>query len=419
MTGSLRVARPASPPSSPPRLLRDTAPLPRVPELDGLRALLAWWVVLYHARGATFTAARTFEGGPLWFLADGTLAVDVFMILSGFVIFFLLDRAHEPYRVFVVRRFLRLYPAYAVCFAAMLLLQGAYVANLELLRPYHAPDAFAAMLRDAIDPVVHWRAQVFVHALLLHGPIPEAWLHNAAGAFLNPAWSLSLEWQFYLVVPLAYALIRRRGAAGVAACLAVTALCWATRNLWPPISFRAFLPIHLHLFALGAASYYLFKWVALGDGARRAWIRFAPALAIAGALAIAASNRVRFGPDAELVGRWLPMELWAFVLGGVLAAQSPTAGPLARATRSLLRWRPLRVLGEISYGTYVVHWPLMVVCTAALRRLVPDMTPQLHAALLLATATPLVFAASWALHRFVELPGIALGHRIARRWMRG
>ena len=60
----------------------------------------------------------------------------------------------------------------------------------------------------------------------------------------------------------------------------------------------------------------------------------------------------------------------------------------------------------------------MVLCTAVLRRCF-EMAPLRHFELLLGVGAPLVLLASWGLHRFVERPGIALGHRLARRILAG
>ena len=93
--------------------------LHRLPELDGLRGLLAVWVWLYHAPyisgdwNSLPEVVRTFLGGDK--------AVDVFIILSGFVISLLLLREREPYRTFLWRRFLRLYPVYIVCLVGAVL----------------------------------------------------------------------------------------------------------------------------------------------------------------------------------------------------------------------------------------------------------------------------------------------------------
>src|ERR1041385_7157077 len=85
-------------------------------EFDGLRGLLALWVFATHA----------LELGPYSSLARFThanMAVDIFIILSGFVIFHLLSNG-EDYRTFITRRWFRLFPVFAICFLIALTLYG-------------------------------------------------------------------------------------------------------------------------------------------------------------------------------------------------------------------------------------------------------------------------------------------------------
>lgn len=388
--------------------------LPRVAGLDGLRALLAWWVVVYHARGSLFSAAFEVPLGPLAVLSQGTLAVDAFMILSGFVIFYLLDREHEPYRVFALRRLLRLYPVYAVCFGATLLLHGAYVGNLHANAPHLAPELLDRVLHDAEQPVRDLGAQLAVHALMLHGAVPEAWLHNAAGAFLMPAWSISLEWQFYLVAPLIFWGVRR-GGAGAAAWAAVAIVAFATRERWPEFRFDAFLPQQLHWFAIGIASYYAYKWVVTSPRPP-ALLRWAPHAVLLAVASYLAARSARFGLlRGTSPGDWLPLAIWAFTLAALLATAAGAGGRLAGTTRRALAWPPLERLGAVSYATYLVHWPLFTLCQAAFRSAAGEPSPPAMLALHVAISFPLIAAASFALHRWVEKPGIELGRRLAAR----
>ena len=76
-------------------------------------------------------------------------------------------------------------------------------------------------------PVVHG----LLHVLLLQGLTPDSWLPFSSSALLGPAWSLSLEWQFYLVAPLLIGALRRPASAA-AAVLAMTALLAAWRLGW-------------------------------------------------------------------------------------------------------------------------------------------------------------------------------------------
>ena len=388
--------------------------LPRVPELDGLRALLAWWVVVYHAGGNTFSVAYQIRTGPLAVLANGSLAVQVFMILSGFVIFFLLDRQHERLGPFLLRRGLRLYPVYALCFLAMVGLQGVYIGNLRAMQPHLDPTAFSQQLYDAEQPLRDLALQLLVHAPMLHGAIPSDSLHFAAGAFLMPAWSISLEWQFYLIAPLLFWLVQR-GRAGVAALAIATALVFATRGAWPEFGFDAFLPLQLHLFVLGIASYYAFKKVALATP-KPAWLAATPALVVAGCAGLVTVQCLRLGVvRGTTPARWLPLAIWAFTFAVLLARIAGAEGVLVRATARVLRLRPLERLGVVSYSTYLAHWPVLVLCQAAFRTLLDDPQPRTLYALHLAISMPLVAAVSFALYRFVEAPGIALGRRLAQR----
>jgi peptidoglycan/LPS O-acetylase OafA/YrhL len=395
------------------RLLRESARLPRIPELDGLRALLAWWVVLYHASGNTFSTAYRISSGPFAWLSHGSLSVTVFMILSGFVIFFLLDREHEGYGPFLTRRFFRLYPVYALCFVAMLGLNGVYVENLHANAAHLEADQLASMVFDAEQPERDLPVQLALHAGMLHGVAPETWLHNAAGAFLMPAWSISLEWQFYLIAPFVFWLLRRSGARGAAIWIAVSAAVFATRGLWPRFSFDAFLPLHLHAFTIGIASYYVWKAVARGDWRPRG-LGLAPLAVALGVALLVAVQTARLGIERGTTpGLLFPFAIWAFAFATLLAAAVGAAGPVARATRRTLGWPPLERLGAASYSTYLVHWPVLVVCQAAYRSILDAPAPWTLFALHLAVSFPLVAAASFALFRWVEVPGMALGRRLA------
>ena len=109
----------------------------RLPELEGIRGVLSWWVVICHIlQQAGYSEAALGRGWRI--LVHGDYAVDVFIILSGFVIHKLWHDAREPYRVFITRRFLRLWPAYAVC------LLGALA-----VRPCMADPAWANALSTA------------------------------------------------------------------------------------------------------------------------------------------------------------------------------------------------------------------------------------------------------------------------------
>ncbi|MBC8038204.1 MAG: acyltransferase family protein, partial [Rhizobiales bacterium] len=84
----------------------------RIHEFEALRGALAAWVVIGHVFKHSGYAPDALYPFPL--LGDPGMPVDVFIILSGFVIFSLLDHKHEGYWPFITRRFFRLFPLFLV-----------------------------------------------------------------------------------------------------------------------------------------------------------------------------------------------------------------------------------------------------------------------------------------------------------------
>ena len=171
----------------------------RVPEFEGLRGLLSWWVVITHMLLLSGYSPEAL--GRCWrVLVHGNQAVDVFIILSGFVIHKLWHDSREPYGIFLARRFLRLWPCYIVC------LLGALALRPCIAMAIAQPPLGDPSLRELA--LVNWQQEqsrlgtnFLVHTTMLHGAVPETWLPGSAIALLGPAWSISLEWQFYLVAP--------------------------------------------------------------------------------------------------------------------------------------------------------------------------------------------------------------------------
>ena len=104
----------------PTRRVASRLPAPKIAELDGLRGILAWWVVFGHVLGWSGFSAGDLPP-PLRLIRSAALAVDVFMILSGFVVFLLLDTQRLRFGPFLIRRAFRLYPVFILCLVLALL----------------------------------------------------------------------------------------------------------------------------------------------------------------------------------------------------------------------------------------------------------------------------------------------------------
>src|SRR5215216_912700 len=232
--------------------------MPRLAAIEGLRAYLALWVIIDHTMESSGYSYVNLTGIKR-LLMEGWWAVDVFVVISGFVIFFLLDKQQENYRQFITRRFFRLFPL-----AFLLFLAAAPLSHVRAWNITHGGyldlESAQALLSRIESWWDHLPAHTFLHSILLHGTVPEILLKDSPGAFLDPAWSISLEWQFYLVAPLAYALATRSGSRGRALVCGGCLILFATaRVLLPDVHYGAFLPFHIEFFFLGGLGYFVFK----------------------------------------------------------------------------------------------------------------------------------------------------------------
>jgi peptidoglycan/LPS O-acetylase OafA/YrhL len=371
-----------------------SAPAPRhIPELDGLRALLSWWVVICH----TLQQAGYLEsnlGRGLRILVHGDYAVDVFIILSGFVIHKLWHDAREPYRIFIARRFLRLWPAFAVCLLGSLAVRpcvAAIICHAPLGEPVTAAEHLARLQQNWQNEQGHFAAHLLAHLPMLHGAIPETLLPGSSIAFLGPAWSISLEWQFYLIAPLLFVLLQRgRGIAWLIFAV-LAGLGWMLRytppmNAWFPM--EAFLPQKLLLFGVGIICHEV--WRAVHDDGHF----IAPAL-------LGLAGLVLFFTLS------IPLALWLLALAAVYAPRN--------WFKSLLDSRAFQFLGRVSYSTYLGHMLVLWALQPLIFRILPVVTAPQMLAFLIVLGAPLILVLSLALHRWVEAPAIRFGRRLSPR----
>jgi peptidoglycan/LPS O-acetylase OafA/YrhL len=352
----------------------------KVGAIEGLRGLLACWVVLGHM----LPAAGLGEGwrGPFKVVAFGGYAVDVFIIISGFVIFYLLDTARESYGRFLWRRALRLYPLYLVCLLASLAivpLQIEAYSGAPWLHPHNI--AQVAIDQETLRDLPQHLA---AHLLMVHGLLSGWLLPYGNYAILGQAWSLSLEWQFYVVAPLFAAAFLR----GTTPTLIATGIACALYFL--VTGDEGFLPRHIPLFALGIASYYLWR-----DGWQPHW-------ALTPAIAVALAYLLSGNP---------PLVIWIAVLSAILQP----AGFGSAAVRRVLEAPPVMWLGRISYPIYLVH---NMVLTAALLGLEHAGAARFGQWPFFGMLAVLTFGGTLAvaalLHQGIEMPCIALGKRRTR-----
>jgi peptidoglycan/LPS O-acetylase OafA/YrhL len=339
-------------------------------DLQGLRALAVGLVVLNHA----------FE----W-PAGGFIGVDIFFVLSGFLMTSVLHREYERsgrirFAAFYRRRIRRLIPASVVVIAATVV--GAWLL--------FASGRFISTLWDAAASLVfvaNWRYAA------------QATDYFAQGAQTSPLqhyWSLSLEEQYYLVWPLAILVIAliaaRTKAPRVAAALTTLAITVALFLLAVVLtnadtSTAYFItPARLWELSVGATVALCMPWFSRMPMAMRPYIAL---LAIGGMVLAAAITPSGQGFPAP----------WAAL--AVLSAAAFIAFPWqpARARLHPLDNPVLGYIGDISYSLYLWHFPALILITELSRGLPGDKTP---IPALEAIALSLVLAA--LSFRFVEEP---------------
>jgi len=373
---------------------------PRVDELDGLRALLALWVVACHIFcwcgfiDAKVPAYLNFFWSE--FISGGS-AVETFMILSGFAISFLLNGRPQNYLQFLTGRFFRIYPVYLICL--MLGLASTYlVPSILQTAQWKSTIYFGFVHSHYVAERSNMGPHLFWHFTLLNGLLPKQVLLDSTGTFLPPAWSITLEWQYYLVAPL-LALMVRSGT-GI---LALTLISLIGRHFGGPWvnSQWAFLPAQLPLFLMGIGSYHVYdSFCHSGQPKSRLFALLAATLLAA----------------AILSGYfWVPLVIWTAAIGSVFVRGDDLLSRCLAVVRWMLLLSLLQKLGRMSYCIYLIHWPIILFCLFVFLHLRPALSAESMLLLLFLIGVPVILFASAILHEYIELPAMALGKTLTHR----
>jgi peptidoglycan/LPS O-acetylase OafA/YrhL len=299
-------------------------------------------VVLFHVYTFTTFTLITFPRVPGLdlFLRSGSTGVSLFLILSGFCLYAPFAAGGERrFRTgrFLVRRFRRLMPAYYVGLALALALNVLGAGRL----------GFSPMTPSEVG------RQLLTHLTMTQSLFPDTF-YGLNGAF----WSLALEWQLYLLLPLLVWGVRRFGLARTGAVVILSSVAY---RVWLALAIDHGLAPHASVLAqavlpnlvVGRSAEFMLGMIAaeayasgrLAALARR--LRYGALILVPATPLVAAGPFLVRTPLAHLVFG----AMFFILLCAVLAS--------GNIVNRLVSWPPLVFVGVISYSLYLVHQPLV------------------------------------------------------------
>ena len=320
--------------------------------LDGLRAVSVIAVILYHA-------------GFGW-MHGGFLGVEVFFVVSGYLITTLLIEEHEragriDLRAFWVRRIRRLFPALALVLVAVTL--WALLAG--------SAEQASQVKRD-----LPWAVGYLANWGQIAGGVP--YFEAVDPPLLRHLWSLAVEEQWYVVWPLVFVAIARwssrlrSGVLVVGALGAYVTAWWVHRGVPSPtdglfgllegadrtnVAYLSTVTRASGLLVGAVAAYWWRPWRSTG-----ADVRPARPLDIACGLSVGVLVAAFVG--AELTAGYMYPWVLALTAGASLVAIAVVVHPAATGARWVFGAGWLVAVGRRSYGLYLWHWPIFVVAGA-------------------------------------------------------
>lgn len=363
--------------------------LDHLPELDGIRGVAILLILIWHY---FVSQAAVVPGSTAWWMARASVlswsGVDLFFAISGFLLGSILIShrgGRGNYRAFYARRACRILPLYALLLA-LYVLADAWITDPA--NPGHA-WLFGR-------PMPFWTYATFTQNFVM------AFANTSGAHFLGITWSLAVEEQFYLVLPLFIALVPRRMLPWLLAaliCLApvLRAVAFAQR-----LDAVLLMPTRMDSLLGGVLLACL-----LQEPAIRAWlhsrVRYLKLL-----LGVFFLAFVVLTIDRRALGVLDHTWLAGFYCLLIAVAIMDRDGSIARWMRT--RW--LIGLGLLSYSVYLFHQAVSGLLYAAVFHRQPDIDSAKSAAVTLA-ALGISIAIALATRKFIEAPLISLGRRIA------
>jgi len=342
----------------------------RIVALDGLRGLMTILVVLSHY------FAEVPSG--LTALMLGRLAVEMFFVLSGFLVgTLILDKLHNDnfFLVFYVRRICRTLPIYFVSVLLVSAILGA---------------CHAAWAQDPTTFPI-WSYLTFTQTFFMSNT------QTLGAHWLAPTWTLAVEEHFYLLAPLTFLLVPRRHLAKVLIAVAIGAVLARAAvqfaNVGNPIAVNVLLPGIADILVAGLLAALAAKSKAVRSGRFDYAFRVAPVV-----LLLTVSYLGFFAGRTNAIFVIFSPLLSATACALFLLAIVRNAPEAARFRSPVLRF-----FGRTSYAVYLTHLPILGLMHGLILNERPDIA-SVSQWLVTIAALPVCVLAGWLLTKWVEEP---------------
>jgi len=344
--------------------------------IEGARGYMSLWVYISHV--VTFATLALTKGIGLGnILADGNHAVVVFILMSGFVIERLLRR-DEPYSNYILRRAFRLFPCYLVALLISLMMLDFSKEVLENIPWYNVKNISRIHLIDEVDK--NYWIHVVSHIFLLHGLIPDS-IIPATYTIMGQSWSLTLEWQFYLVAPFLIGLIKSTvSKQKTFIILLLTLILFISASFF--MRQDSFLPNYIAVFAAGYLTSILVETFTKENKFLYFYLFILIGIALNTGGVLAA----------------VPFAVWAVIIFSEVNS--------VKALDFIFSSKVALFFGRISYSFYCFHIIVIIFCSYILISVIKITDQNMYAVSLIVSSFILTTIASYLSYRYLEMPAM-------------
>jgi peptidoglycan/LPS O-acetylase OafA/YrhL len=363
----------------------------KISTIDGLRGLAALWVIISHC---------AIWGGYTGRNLNEKVAVDIFMMISGFVMMYTTELVHNKetfekknnWVKFYIRRFFRIAPAYYIELISALILSNCFISSYHELGQLNNNHYLTNISPDfSVE-------NILLHVTFVFGLIPEK-----SFSTMLPDWSLGLEVQFYLIFPAIFLFVNKSPNFNKLTIflVAVTGISMLSKVYFIPcFGEPSFIFYQLPVFLIGIFIYCGTKLSDSRNNQRNGiYLLYGILLSIYVIF-------TKTGADE-----------FYLLLAAILLVLSRFDNLYSKKINIFFSNPLFTTLSDLSYSAYLFHGFFLSILGAYIER---NLYPIGYAStqcifIILIVIIPLTYVTSYFIHRYIELPGIAFGKTLIKK----